>query len=84
MPNLAELIANEVRTPGGSCTIGRLLNPTADDGLDAAEIAADLTDALANPAIPSSAISRALAAVGQPLVATSIQRHRRGDCVCTR
>lgn len=78
MPKLADLIASEVRKPGGACTIGRLLTTLGKGD------AADLADALSNKAIPSSAISRALTAVGQPLVATSIQRHRRGDCVCTR
>jgi hypothetical protein len=41
MPKLADLIASEVRKPGGACTIGRLLTTLGKGD------AADLADALA-------------------------------------
>ena len=59
------------------CGVRRVL--TALSGADAA----DLKAALANPVIESSAIAKGVAvALGEKLAASSVARHRKGECSC--
>ena len=52
------------------------------DSMDT-ESRSDLAAALADPAVPSSSISRALSAIGPKVSGQTISRHRRSICSCT-
>lgn len=62
------------RAKGPSCT-NTLLDLSAEDR-------AALDEALASPAITSKAIERWVGVRGQTWRSFSINRHRRGDCLC--
>jgi hypothetical protein len=78
MPKLADAIAAEATRKGPACHTSRIL-----EKLSKAD-AADLRGALADVMIPATAISRALDKLGHQLSATSLARHRRGECGCPR
>ena len=61
---------------GGRCTMSTLLEVLAADDL------ADLETAMADPAIPSTVIAKVLANHGHRIGSATIQRHRRGACLC--
>jgi hypothetical protein len=59
------------------CGVRRVLSELS--GADAA----DLRSALSNPVIESSAIAKGVAvALGARLAASSVARHRKGECSC--
>jgi hypothetical protein len=73
---LLDAIKDEVRKPGGVCSISLLdLTPADRSALDQA-LAADKT------VYPSTAIAKALDKRGHAVNAYTINRHRRGDCSC--
>ena len=61
---------------GGACGAGVAI-AAADK-----KLAAEIRDALDNPMLPSTAISRALKQRGIMLPATVLRRHRRHECLC--
>lgn len=61
---------------GGRCSIPGFL-----DSLPAQD-RADVVAALADPAIAATAIAKVLQARGHAVSASSLQRHRRGACLC--
>ncbi len=73
---LKERAEAAIKRRGSTCVI-RLLQ-LADDERE------ELMELLADPAMPGSAIARALADDGHHVTGLSIQRHRRGDCQCPR
>lgn len=75
-PSLADAIAAHVTTRGPRCTIALLLPGLAVDERR------DLEAAFANTALPATAISKGLDAVGHKVSPSSIQRHRRHECTC--
>lgn len=70
--------AKNLRAPKGpQCTVGRLLATLTD------EQANEVRDAIADPTVPASGLSKALEARGWGRVqAQTIQRHRRRECTC--
>ena len=76
--SLLDDIEAETTGTGPRCTVALLLRGLTDDDR------ADLETALANPAIPASAIHRALHKRGHSIGDTTLQRHRRGTCRCPR
>lgn len=59
------------------CGVRRVLSDVSDAD------AADLKSALENPAIESTAIAKGVAvALGVKLAASSVARHRKGECSC--
>ena len=75
---LDEIRAN-INGPGGPvCTVKRL------GDLFGAEDYADLLAAFSEPMVPTAAIWRALNARGVNVSLGSLQRHRRGECICGR
>ena len=75
--SLLEEIAASTSAPGGVCTIGTTLR-------DRPDIADDLRSALTNLDIPASAISLALKGRGIAIGDYTVNRHRRGRCLCRR
>ena len=75
---LLDDIKAETTGAGPRCTVALLLAGLTDDDR------ADLTAALANPSIPSSAIHRVLHKRGYAIADTTLHRHRRGTCRCPR
>lgn len=71
------LAAARNRSHGTRCRVCALLDDLVKDD------AAALRDALADPKLAATTISRVLAAEGHNLPAYSIARHRRGDCLQT-
>lgn len=68
------LEAHKVSKPGPVCSICVLLKTLDKDDATA------LTAALTNPAYTHNAITRALRAEGHPVNASSVGRHRKGEC----
>lgn len=85
MSALAEAVTAAAQTPKGPrCTVGRLLDELPDDYRD------DLTALLASNVI-STVIAAGLAKIAadekQPtweIMAGTLQRHRKGRCLCGR
>lgn len=61
---------------GGHCTAGLLL-----DSLPA-DYRAEVDVALADPAIYASLIAELLTGDGYPIASETLNRHRRGRCMC--
>jgi hypothetical protein len=77
--SLAERLRNmNAERKGPPCTIGVLL-----EGMTK-EDACALTEALADPALQSRAIWRALVAEGYEITDSPVTRHRKGLCLCSR
>jgi hypothetical protein len=77
MGSLADAINAQPRTrKGAACSVRKL-----EQSLDPADWKA-LTEALSNPMMSGESISRALKDTGIRIAGTTIQRHRRGDCLC--
>lgn len=74
---LADALSREkaAHRKGFSCSVCKALDLFDDDDREA------LAEALADPLIYSTAISRALKAEGHDISEHSVQRHRRGGCV---
>ena len=60
---------------GSPCTVGVLLTELSDD--DARELRGALASGMAH-----TSIMRALASEGHRFIASTIARHRRGECAC--
>lgn len=76
MSFITALKAETAKSAGGrSCSVARILATSSD--------AADIRVALATD-VDSSTIARALIASGVIVSATTVRRHRRGDCPCGR
>lgn len=66
-------------TKGPACVFVSVLAAMSDSE------AADLRTALADQAgVPGTYIARALEAIGHSVSATTVQRHRKGECNCPR
>lgn len=76
MGKLSDLIVAENRATGPRCTVAIALATLPRD------VVADLRAAMADAAVTSSGISRALAKLGHSLSPYTLQRHRRGECGC--
>jgi len=75
-PSLLDAINAKVTSRGPRCSV-KLLDLSPADRRD-------LDTAIANLAIPCSAIAKALQDRGHGVSSTSLQRHRRGECNCAR
>lgn len=64
------------RGRGATCTVGEYL-----DGLDTAD-RAEIQEVMQDDKYTSTAIAKALVARGFNTSATTVMRHRRGDCKC--
>lgn len=64
------------RRPGGKCATGQILRRLDDDDRTL------LLEWIADRSFAAKAISVKLAEVGVQVAHGSIERHRRGDCVC--
>lgn len=73
---LIDGLGADVPVRGPECSISILMGK-----LDAKEQAA-LIAALQNPAKPNTFIARVLRDEGYNISATTVGRHRRGDCAC--
>ena len=77
MGSLADAINAQPRTrKGAACSVRKL-----EESLDPVDRKA-LIEALKNPMMSGESISRALKDTGIRIAGTTIQRHRRGDCLC--
>ena len=78
MGSLGDALATEAATRkvATPCTMGLLIDRLDDE--DRAELATYLGD----PAVTSTAISRALRKSGHALADCTVRRHRRGECAC--
>lgn len=76
MGKLADAIKVETRGSGSRCTVETLKL--------AKDIRADLDAALADAAVTSAAIARALTSLGHQVARSTIARHRSGECQCGR
>ena len=61
---------------GGRCSIPMFLDSLSDKDR------ADVEAALADPTIAATAIAKVLQARGHNMSASTLQRHRRGACLC--
>jgi len=67
--------------PPAHCKLGTYADESGP--LSAADRAA-LARALPSPAVPATALSRALGAIGSPVGTTTVKDHRAGRCACAR
>lgn len=76
--DLADLIAAENQKPGPQCSVQRVL-----EHLDKKN-AATLRAALANKALTSASLTRAIRKLELPIAIgnESVGRHRKGECAC--
>ena len=76
--NLADALAAEHQAyrKGPACSIATCL-----DALDKSDRAA-LEAAVADPTVQYALLARALKAIGHPVDAGALSRHRRGECSC--
>lgn len=74
-----EVRASSGRGPGTTCTVAMMLAE-----IDDAELRAEITAVIGSPAYTSSAIARALKARGFAIAETTMGRHRREACRCSR
>lgn len=83
MSKIEEAVAKIPRKNSGpGCTVGMLLGRLPKDERDAL---ARLVDENANPRIPSANLQAAISsAYGEDIGRSSIDRHRRRDCLCRR
>jgi len=70
--------ANAVNPQGPRCGLEVLLEDLQKPDAD------DLRDAMANPRIRTSVISKVLAEQGHFISVSAIGRHRKGECRCAR
>lgn len=74
---LADIQSESAGTPR-RCSVADLLDSMTDAD------AKDLESALADPAIPHTAITRALNKRGHDMHDKRVAAHRRGECACAR
>lgn len=80
MSKLATALAQQgVTRAGPRCTV-----TTTIERLAGTPEGDELAEAIADPTIPATALSRALRSIGIELNMFPIARHRRGDCACSR
>jgi hypothetical protein len=72
----AEALSKQVKKPGTRCAIAVVL-----DAMEPAD-AEELSDALVDATWAHAQIHRALKAEGHDLAASTVSRHRKGDCAC--
>lgn len=75
-PSFAERARAQARRAGAVCTVSIVLS-SMEPGYRA-----EVEEALADPTIQGTAISRVLAQDSFKVSGLTISRHRRGDCVC--
>ena len=71
-----QIAAQSTIKRGPTCSVSLLLADLNDEDREA------LTEAIADPKVPGTAIERALLKEGHRMPAHNIQRHRRGMCSC--
>lgn len=74
--SFSDLIKAQTERQGPKCITGQVLSKLSDDERR------EVIEALQNPDIPGSAITRALKVWGHDIGASSIYRHRRKECSC--
>ncbi len=75
---LAQAMEQTARRVGPDCNMKVLRAELSDADRET------LDEMLADPSVQHSHIARALKAIEHPLNVGTINRHRRGDCACSR